>query len=119
MAEQDFDQHACDEYNRLGRRDFLKVGMLSALGLGLSEYFAMGEASAKGLDNGSATSAILIWMGGGPSHLDTFDLKPGAPVEIRGQFKPVATSANGIQISEHLPRIAKVMDKAAIIRSMT
>lgn len=119
MVEQDFDQHACDEYNRLGRRDFLKVGMLSTLGLGLSEYFAMGEASAKGLDNGSATSAILIWMGGGPSHLDTFDLKPGAPVEIRGQFKPVATSANGIQISEHLPRIGKVMDKAAIIRSMT
>ncbi|GAB4458729.1 MAG: DUF1501 domain-containing protein [Armatimonadaceae bacterium] len=113
------DNNACDEYNRLGRRQFLKVGALSALGLSMTEYFGMSEASARGLDSGKATSAVLIWLGGGPSHLDTFDLKPDAPAEIRGTFNPIKTSASGIEICEHLPQIAKVMDKCAVIRSMT
>lgn len=119
MSEKRFDVHACNEYNRLGRRDFLRVGMLTTLGLGMTEYFTMGAASAKGIDGGTATSAILIWQGGGPSHLDTFDLKPGAPSEIRGSFSPINTAANGIQISEVLPNLAKVMNHASIIRSMT
>jgi hypothetical protein len=119
MAKHTVDKNACEEYNQLGRREFLKVGALSALGLSMTEYFAMGSASAKGLDSGKANSAVLIWLGGGPSHLDTFDLKPNAPVEIRGSFKPIKTSASGIEICEHLPQIAKVMNQCAIIRSMT
>ena len=118
------DSNACTEYNRLwsanmGRRDFIKAGTLTALGLGMTEYFAMGSASAKGVDGGSANSAVLIWLGGGPSHLDTFDLKPNAPSEIRGAFNPINTSANGIQICEHLPNLAKQMDKVCLVRSMT
>lgn len=116
------DANACDEYNRLhksSRRGFIKVGALTALGLGLTEYFSMGEASAKGVDGGTATSAVLIWMGGGPSHLDLWDLKPNAPSEIRGTFKPIKTSASGIEICERLPETAKQMHHASLIRSMT
>lgn len=119
------DPFACDEYNRqasrgnMGRREFLRAGMLTTLGLSMTEYFSLGAASAKGVDGGAATSAVLIWQGGGPSHLDTFDLKPGAPLEIRGAFKPIATNVNGIQISECLPHLAQQADKFSIIRSMT
>ena len=116
------DKNACDEYNRLnkmGRREFLRAGMLTTLGLSMTEYFAMAEASAKGIDGGTATSAVLIWLGGGPSHLDTFDLKPNAPSEIRGTFKPIKTKADGIEICEALPKLATQMDKVALIRSMT
>jgi hypothetical protein len=62
---------------------------------------------------------ILIWKGGGPSHIDTWDLKPAAPAEYRGDFKPIPTNVPGIQISEHLPLSAKHMDKFAIVRSVT
>jgi len=122
MAENLHDDHACDEYNRLrrmGRRDLLRVGTLSLFGLGMTEYFAMGAASAKGMDGGTATSAVLVWMGGGPSHLDLWDLKPNAPKEIRGAFNPIDTNVKGVQIGEHLPTMAKQMDKVALIRSMT
>jgi RNA polymerase sigma factor (sigma-70 family) len=63
-------------------------------------------------------SCIVLWMGGGPSQLDTFDLKPNAPVEIRGLFKPIPTNVPGIEISEHLPKIARFMDQMVIIRSL-
>ena len=62
---------------------------------------------------------ILIWLGGGPSHLDTWDVKPNAPLEIRGDFKAINTKADGVQISEHLPKTAQQADKISIIRSMT
>src|SRR5439155_1769623 len=65
-----------------------------------------------------ANAVILIWLGGGPSHLDTWDLKPNAPEGIRGEFKPIATNVDGIQISEHLPKMAQVVDKATIVRSL-
>jgi hypothetical protein len=66
-----------------------------------------------------AKSCILIWQAGGPSHLDTFDPKPGAPADVRGEFKPIATSVAGLQISEVFPNLAKVMNKVTLIRSMT
>ena len=113
------DRSACDEYNQLHRRDFLKAGMLGFVGLGLTEYLTLSSASAAGLDSGTATSAVLVWMGGGPSHLDLWDLKPDAPAEIRGAFNPIETNVKGIQISEHLPRMAAQMDKATLIRSVT
>src|SRR5262249_33780351 len=62
-------------------------------------------------------SVILIWLAGGPSHIDMYDLKPSAPAEFRGEFKPIATNVPGIQIGEHLPRQARVMDRLAVVRS--
>jgi hypothetical protein len=64
-------------------------------------------------------SCILIWLDGGPSHLDTFDLKPEAPLEIRGEFQPIPTNVPGIRICEHLPLTARQMDKVAVLRSIT
>ena len=64
-------------------------------------------------------NCILIWLAGGPSHLDTFDPKPNAPADVRGEFKPIATSVPGLQISEVLPNLAKVMNRVTLIRSMT
>ena len=68
---------------------------------------------------GKAQSCILIWLAGGPSHIDTFDPKPDAPADVRGEFKPIATAVPGLRISEVLPNLAKVMDRVTLIRSMT
>ncbi len=100
------------------RRDALRVGGLSALGLSLADWFQLRAVAAT--DHApTATSCILIWLDGGPSHLETFDLKPDAPREVRGPFSPIATNVAGIAISEYLERTANVMDKVALIRSMT
>ena len=99
------------------RRDFLKVGVLGAAGLGLPGYFRLAEAG--GVAPGRATSAIFINLGGGPSHMDTFDLKPDAPKEFRGEFNPIATNVPGIEICEHLPNLAKCADKFAILRGVS
>src|SRR5579884_95851 len=110
----------CEKFHR---RDFLRIGVLSFLGLSLSKYYALADETAKkqpgGKTTGTADSAILIWMAGGPSHLDTWDPKPDAPLEIRGNFKPIETNVPGIRISEHMPQIAKQMDKLCIVCSMT
>src|SRR5687768_1125425 len=66
-----------------------------------------------------AKSCILLWLDGGPSHLEMFDLKPHAPLEVRGPFKPIATDVPGMEVCEHLPRTAKVAKHLAIVRSMT
>lgn len=100
------------------RRDVLHVGGLTAFGLTLSDWLNL---RAQGAESSlpRATSCILIWLDGGPSHLETFDPKPNAPTEVRGPFGPIATSVAGIQISEHLARTATQLDKIAIVRSMT
>src|SRR5947209_4537382 len=98
------------------RRQFLKVGMVSVLGLSLPDFLRMRAAAA---DSGKEISCILLWMNGGPSHLDTFDPKPDAPQEIRGEFKAIPTNVPGIQLSEYLPKLAKQMDKFTILRSVT
>ena len=101
------------------RRDFIKIGMLGTLGLSMTDFFRL-EAMAKSDQfQEKAKAAILIWLGGGPSHLDIWDLKPKAPEEIRGIFKPIKTNIPGIEICEHLPKIAQQMDKICLIRSMT
>ncbi|MBI4472347.1 MAG: DUF1501 domain-containing protein [Acidobacteria bacterium] len=95
----------------------MKIGALGAFGLNLRDYYFLKSVSA-----GASTvdrSVILVWLSGGPPHHDTFDMKPDAPSEIRGTFKPMATNVPGIQICEHIPRIAKQADKFAIVRSMT
>ena len=100
----------------VARRDFLKLGVLSSLGLSLADLFRL---QAQTNLPAKERSCILIWLDGGPSHLDTFDLKPDAPSEVRSLFKPISTSVSGVQICEHLPRTAKVMHEIALIRSLT
>jgi uncharacterized protein (DUF1501 family) len=98
------------------RRDFLKVGAIGA-GLSLSGYLRL--AAAGEVTAAKAKSAIFINLTGGPSHMDTFDLKPNAPAEYRGQFNPIKTNVPGIEISEHLPKLAQCTDKFAILRGVT
>lgn len=103
------------------RRDFLKIGVFGGTGLSLASYLRMAGAGA--VQNrpgmGQATAAIHIHLGGGPSHLDTFDLKPEAPSEIRGDFNPIPTNVPGIEISEHLPRLAQCADRFALLRGVS
>ncbi len=98
----------------LNRRALLKVGALAIGGLTLPNLLRARAA------NQSATnrkSVILVWAAGGPSHIDMYDLKPNAPAEVRGEYKPIPTNVNGIQIGEHLPLQAKMFDKLSVVRS--
>src|SRR3954467_13431514 len=99
----------------VSRRSFLKIGGLAMGGLGLPELLgAEGRAGAGGANR----SVIMVYLSGGLAHQDTFDLKPDAPAEVRGEFKPIATRVPGLQIGELLPRTAAVMDRVALIRSL-
>lgn len=102
------------------RRDFVRVGGLTALGLGVADRFRLQPAAnASEQAANSHRSCILIWLDGGPSHLETFDLKPDAPAEVRGPFQPISTAIPGTQICELLPLTAQLLDRVAIVRSMT
>lgn len=102
----------------VGRRDFLRAGVAGGAGLTLSNYLQMSQAGE--IDKkATARSAIFINLNGGPSHMDTFDMKPDAPDEYRGEFSPIQTNVPGIHISEHLPRLAQVMDKFTILRGVS
>ncbi|HEV3263585.1 MAG TPA: DUF1501 domain-containing protein [Gemmataceae bacterium] len=105
----------------ISRRDFLRVGAIGGVGLSLP---ALLKASAAGPKSaaahfGKARRCILLFLTGGPPQLDTWDLKPNAPEQIRGELKPIATNAVGVQISELLPRLARQADKYCIVRSVT
>ncbi|WP_164102376.1 DUF1501 domain-containing protein [Candidatus Laterigemmans baculatus] len=102
----------------LRRRDLLRAGALGVGGLSLSGYLRMADA-AQVNQAAAAQAAIFVELPGGPSHIDTFDLKPEAPEEIRGTFQPIATNVPGIQISEHLPKLAGCADKFAILRGVS
>ncbi len=104
-------QRMCDGVNR---RQFLTIGGLAMGGISLSQLL-QAEAAA---GTKRQKSVIMIFLSGGPPHQDMFDLKMDAPVEIRGEFQPTSTKVPGIQICEHLPRMAAMMDKLAIIRSL-
>jgi uncharacterized protein (DUF1501 family) len=99
----------------LSRRELLRVGSLGALGLSLPQLLqaeqAVGAAS-------KADACIVIYLNGGPSHLDMWDLKPDAPIEIRGEFRPIATSLPGVHLCEHLPRLSHHMHRGTLVRSM-
>jgi hypothetical protein len=99
----------------ISRRNFLKIGSLVMGGLSLPQLL---RAEAQSGIGKSHKAVIMIFLPGGPSHQDMFDLKLDAPSEIRGEFKPISTKVPGIQICEHMPRIAAVMDKLTIIRSI-
>jgi hypothetical protein len=108
------------------RRDFLQVGLGGMLGLGLSDILRLNAATAKPQSVPQVAPAvgtkpvncILIWLDGGPSHYETFDPKPDAPAEIRGDFKPIPTAVPGIRFSEAVPELAKVADRFTVVRSI-
>lgn len=99
------------------RRDFIRTGVLAAGAAGLS--LGVGRQSEAGqIAAGRAKSCIVLFLVGGPSQLETWDPKPDAPAEVRGPFRPIATSVTGIQISEHLPRMASLAQRYAIVRTV-
>lgn len=100
------------------RRDFLKVGALGAGSLSLGTFLKMTEAGQVN-SAAKAQAAIFVNLPGGQSHMDTFDLKPDSPAEYRGEFSPIQTKIPGIEISEHLPKLASVMDKFVILRGVS
>jgi hypothetical protein len=104
-------QRFCDG---ISRRNFLRIGALGA-GLTLADMLRLRSAAG---DSKSSKAAIMINLPGGPSHLDMYDLKPAAPMEYRGEFKPIATNVTGVQICELFPRQARMWDKFAVIRSV-
>jgi hypothetical protein len=99
----------------LSRRSFLQIGSLAVGGLTLPRLF---QAEAQGKMRRSNKSVIMVYLSGGLAHQDTFDLKPNAPTEVRGEFKPIDSRVPGIQVSEMLPKMARVMDRVALIRSI-
>ena len=114
----------CDPHLKPGRRDFLRVGGAGMLGLTLHNVFAAQNASAASVLSsrpgwGKAKSVIMIYLQGGPSHLDLWDPKPDAPDNVRSIFKPISTKVDGCQYTEILPKLAKVNDKFTTIQSMS
>jgi hypothetical protein len=103
--------------NGQSRRDCLRVGTLGPLGLTMAHLLQQQSLRAEEAPQRRAKSVILVYLGGGLSHHDSFDLKPEAPAEIRGNYKPVSTCVPGIQICELLPKISGIMDRVALIRS--
>jgi hypothetical protein len=101
----------------LSRRNFLKVGAVG--GLTLADHLRLKAAAQEAGEATKDTAVILLWLGGGPSHIDMYDLKPGAPAEFRGEFKEIATNVPGTHIGELLPREARLMDKMSVVRSVT
>jgi hypothetical protein len=108
-------QHRCDG---ICRRDVLRYTGLAALGLGMTDW-CQAKAHAGTPAGQRPRSCILLWLDGGPSHLETFDVKPDAPTDVRGPFRTIGTNVPGISLCDLLPRTARVADKLAIIRSMT
>src|SRR5262249_29873564 len=98
----------------LTRRDFLRVGALSAATVGLS-LADLGELQEAGAAGASDINCIVLFLVGGPSHLDTWDLKPAAPDYIRGPFRPIRTNVPCIQIAEHFPLMAQMADRYALV----
>ncbi len=100
------------------RRDFLKAGALGMGGLSLANYLQLAHAGKVATD-APAKAAIFVNLTGGPTHLDTFDMKPDAPAEYRGLFNPTKTNVDGVEFCEHLPKLAKCADKFAILRGVS
>jgi hypothetical protein len=103
----------------VSRRSFLKVGFLGLAGMTLADRLALKATANEAGRPTPDTAVILVWLGGGPSHIDMYDLKPDAPAEFRGEFRPVPTNVPGTWIGEHLPRHAPLMDKMSVVRSVT
>ena len=105
--------HFCDGFSR---RDFLHAGTIGLLGFGLTHFLSLKARGAISQDKD--LNVIQLFLVGGPSQLDTWDMKPEAPAEIRGPYKPIRTNVPGIEISEIFPRMAQIADKYALVRSL-
>lgn len=108
----------CSQLLRLPRRGVVQAGALSAFGFGLTELFQAQAAQGAGR-TAPADSVLLMWLSGGPSHQDLWDMKPAAPAEVRGEFRPIPSSVPGLEVSELLPRVAKRMHQMALVRGLT
>ncbi len=106
--------------NGISRRSALQLGLGGFLGMGFADGLLRRAFSAEngGVTRVEAKSCILIWLDGGPTHYETFDPKPLAPKEVRGEFEPISTSVSGTYFSQHLTRLASMADKLAIVRSI-
>jgi hypothetical protein len=114
-----FNPRVREGLNVFSRRSMLKAGLAGLAGLTLPDLLRVrAEAAARGQSMGRNKSVILLWMTGGPSHIDTWDVKPDAPQEIRGPFKDIPTRLPGVHICEYLPKQAAMLDKFTIIRSV-
>ena len=108
-----------ESFSNLGRRELLRIGGLTALGLNLPEALRAQQAVAGGTESPrEPVNCILLWMLGGPSHIDMYDLKPEAPAEIRGELNPIPTNVPGLELGELMPHMAACADKFSVIRSM-
>src|SRR5438876_501602 len=103
----------------MSRRGFLKLGSLALGGAGLSNLLGLRAAALEARQAVPDTSVIFLWLPGGPPHMETYDMKPDAPAEYRGDFKPIRTKVPGLDICEHLPLHAQVADRFALIRSIS
>ena len=102
----------------MSRRSFLQLGVAGMASVGLPQLLRAKEQSAEGSGSKKNTSVILIWLDGGPSHMDLYDMKPDAPAEYRGTLKATRTNVPGLDVCELLSEQAKVMDKLAVVRSL-
>src|SRR5919109_4635140 len=102
----------------LTRRRLLQIGGLGCLGLNLATLFRAEAAAPARTRAAPLKSCILLFYYGGPSHLDMWDMKPDAPREVRGEFRPIATSLTGVRLCEHLPRLARHLHRCALVRSV-
>src|SRR5262245_16524113 len=109
--------HASSPAFQFTRRGFVQAGYSAALGLGLAAT-TPGKAAGSPSSRRKAKSVVIVFLTGAASHIDTFDMKPDAPAEIRGEFKPIASSVAGLQVCEHLPMLAARMDRCALVRSL-
>ena len=104
--------------SEISRRRVLQAGTFGALGASLTDLVASDESNRREQLTPGADSCVLIFLNGGPSHLDMWDMKPDAADGIRGEFSPIATSLPGYQMSEHLPKLAQQAHRATVVRSM-
>src|SRR5436190_5732200 len=103
----------------MSRRKFLKLGAMSLGGLGLANLPSLRAAAKQAGQSVPDTSVIFVWLPGGPPHMETYDMKPDAPEDYRGEFRPIHSNVAGIDVCEHLPLHAKCADKYSLIRSIS
>jgi hypothetical protein len=110
--------NTCGLFRRLNRRDFLRIGGATLCGVNLLDLLRS-QAPAAGRARPQPKQMICVWMAGGPPHIDMFDMKPNAPVDYRGEFRPIRSNVPGLDVCELMPRLARMADKYTIIRSVT
>jgi hypothetical protein len=112
-------KNTCELFRRVHRRDFLRVGGLGLCGITLVDVLRAQASPALAARKAKAKHMNCVWLGGGPPHTDMFDMKPAAPAEYRGEFKPIKTNVPSIEICELMPSLARLADQYTIIRSVT